>query len=263
MYQMVSIAFTTVLMLLDPGAMARPQDPPAIRDRMESSSLPGQDASARRGRENGPGHQQEPPRPPDAPPRRGAADDRPLLREITREQREGIIAVLSDLRPLSNEDRRRLSNMDLERFRMLIAQHGPQVLELARLRQSQPEMYRFRIEDFRLVRQSEEIASRLREARKSGRTRAAAELESELRAVVVKQIDLRHQARAREVQLLEERLAEMKRHLAAEQEGRERLIARRITELMEGTPATEPPRDQRRPDGPPAERRGGGGDSAP
>lgn len=260
MFRIVATLLMTSSMLCLPGVTPLSQDPPPARTRQEPLSRP-QDAPTRRGQDGAPGgvsgRQQDPPgRPDESPLRRGATEDRPLLRDLTREQRESIIAVLSDLRPLTNEERRRLSNMDIERFRTLIAQHGPQIIELARLRQSQPEMYRFRIEDFRLLRQSEEIAARLREARKSGRTQAAATMEGELREIVARQIDLRHQARVREVEVLEQRLAEMKRHLAAEREGRDRLVARRLAELVEGAPPSG--RDQRRPEPPPGERRGGG-----
>jgi len=151
--------------------------------------------------------------------------------EQLREAREHVIAVVGDLRPLSDQDKARLRAMDPDDFHRLLEQSAGRLLALARLRDKQPVLYEFKIQDLLLDRESGQIARHIQEARDAGRTGEVARLQVELRDLVARQIELRFETRAYEIELLERRVEDMKRSLAADQQRQAALISERIAAL--------------------------------
>lgn len=225
--------------------------------------------------------QQAPPPPGDRsgaadqrdPPRQRLADQAPGPRDWRRdgnsfrlspESRDHVIAVIADLRPLSDEERTRLVGMSLDELRSTLAEQGGMILGLARLRETQPELYDLRIADMRLLRRIQELIEKVRQAGQAEEADALVAAERDLRAAIAEQIDLRFEIREREITALEERVAAMRAELAREREQpREALITRRL-DLLESYDGREPWRDNngRAGDGesPPQPQQAGAGD---
>ncbi len=154
---------------------------------------------------------------------------------LTPEMREHVLAVIADLRPLSDEERERLRAMSEDEFRKAVTEQGGMILGFARLRQLQPELYDLRIMDLRLLRQIREHLEAAQSARDSGQTEAMDAARAELRAAIAEQIDLRFNIREREIKALEDRVAEMREELNQEREmPREELVEKRLEMLESG-----------------------------
>jgi hypothetical protein len=156
---------------------------------------------------------------------------RPLL---TPEQREHIIAVVGDLRPLSAEDIERLRAMDQQEFAELMLQSGGRIFGLARLRQAQPDLYELKIQELLLDRDGRNLADRLRDAESRGDQTEIAEIENDLRELVSRQVDLQFRIRRYEIESLERRVTEMRVALHDDELRRTHLVESRYELLRSG-----------------------------
>jgi hypothetical protein len=199
------------------GQQAPPLAPPGDRGSGDPSAEP---------------ERQGPPGP--APGQRDWRRDGGAFR-LTPESREHVIAVIADLRPLSAEERELLATMSPDELRKKLAEQGGMILGLARLRETQPELYGLRIQDMQLLRRIQDQLQQLRLARDAGQAEAVAAAERELRIAVAEQIDLRFAIREREITALEERVAVMREELQREREQpRDELITRRLEMFENG-----------------------------
>jgi len=183
----------------------------------------------------------------DAPPQSGGDDagrdnrggDRPRRFDgprplLTPEQREHIIAVVGDLRPLSAEDIERLRAMDQQEFAELMLQSGGRIFGLARLRQAQPDLYELKIQELLLDRDGRGLAVRLRDAESRGDQSEIADIENDLRELVSRQVDLQFRIRRYEIESLERRVTEMRVALHDDELQRTRLVESRYELLRSG-----------------------------
>jgi hypothetical protein len=169
---------------------------------------------------------------------------------LTAESREHVLAVIADLQPLDDEKRARLADMSYDELREFLAEQGGMILGLARLRETQPELYDLRVADMKVLRRIQEQLQKVRTAREENDQDALVAAETELRALVSEQIDLRFAIREREIGALERRVVSMREELERERsQPREELVERRL-EMFESAES----RDW---------RRNGAGDQAP
>lgn len=163
---------------------------------------------------------------------------------VTPEQRANIIAVIQDLQsePLTEEHLRKLNDAAPEEFLRIFQENAGTILSLARLREQESDLYRLRVEDFRLMRRARELGRLIRQHREQRQPEQAGTLEQELRRIVARQIDLELEGREVELRLLEARLAAMSRELAERRERKEMLIAQRLQRLLEAEEGPPPPR---------------------
>ena len=154
--------------------------------------------------------------------------------QLDPEARQTLIEVISDLRPMSEEDRQRLAAMEWEEFRKLMNERGSMVVRLARIKQNDPELYQLKIEEFKLMQRGMKLASQLKQAKVENNDDQVASLETEFRALVAEHVDLGYQIREREIAAVESRLADMKKRLSEERANRDQEIEHRLEMLREG-----------------------------
>jgi len=151
--------------------------------------------------------------------------DRSWPREfvLDREQREVIIDVIHDLRPLTDQDRERLLAMPEDDLRKVLTEGGGRILYLARLRQINRELYDLKILEVRIGYELMRLVSEYR--RLKGEESAEAEVvREELREKVREQYEIRLATRELEITQLERRVAEMRAKLADEQSQTDEII---------------------------------------
>lgn len=173
--------------------------------------------------------------------REGVWGDRRFRRPLTAEQRQQIIEVVADLRPLSDADRKKLFELDPERFRGFFMNQGGQILMLARMRESQPELYDLKVKDLKSMRYSHAIARKLHEARAAGGGEAAEAAERELHEAVTAQFELDLQIREQEIILLEQQLERKRAELEHRRTNREEGIRRRMAQMIDRAAAHDGP----------------------
>ena len=195
--------------------------------------------------------------------RDGVWGNRRFRRPLTDEQRKQIIEVVADLRPLSDADRKKLFELDPERFRGFFMDQGGQIFMLARMRESQPELYELKVRDLKSMRYSHAIARKLHQARATGSGEAAEAAERELHDAVTAQFDLDLEIREQEITLLEQNLEQKRADLESRRTNREEGIRRRLEQLIDRAAAHNGPSWRDRSDEARREHRdrpsGGGG----
>lgn len=150
------------------------------------------------------------------------------------EMRENILAVVSDIDPDRAERLERLLEHRPEMALGLLREHLPHLLRLVHLREQNPDMYEIRIHDINLARESEELADHLHELREEDQPNEnqVNEVRTRLRDLVIEHFEVRQHAREHELHQLEQRIDELRQQLEARSEAREKLIQRRLRDLL-------------------------------
>lgn len=154
-------------------------------------------------------------------------------RPITDEQREHIIEVVGDLRPLSEQDRNRLREMDREQFQQLARQHAGRIIVLARLRQHRPRLYEYKIQDLLLDQDSRKLAQKFLVAQEQKDENTSQEAMVELRELVMQQVEVRLETRKFEIEMLEERVNLLRITLREDELRKDELIEVRLIEIQQ------------------------------
>lgn len=148
-----------------------------------------------------------------------------------------IIKVAHDYDPELGNRLEDIRKKNPERLKMVIGNHGPNLMRLVYLSRNNPEMYKMRIEEFKLNRESEDIAKQIREG---GNDKPKTEkLRQQLRAKVTEQFTQRQKIRERELGDLEKRIEELRTEIRSRKEKQAELIAEREKELIEKPVKTE------------------------
>ncbi|MCE9589771.1 MAG: hypothetical protein K8S99_04535 [Planctomycetes bacterium] len=105
------------------------------------------------------------------------------------------------------------------------------LLEMAHLKRTDPELFKLRVDDFKLERGVDELAGQVRDARRAGDTKKADDLTAQLKTKLSEQFDLRQKLRERELANMEKHLAEMRQRIETRKNSRDELIKSRLDEV--------------------------------
>lgn len=151
---------------------------------------------------------------------------------ITDQEIKDILAVLRDLNPTMAERLHRALMQNREQARRMLAMARDRVKEMVEARRNDPELYKLRVQDFRLTQRTRMVARRARQADLDGNQRDARRLIVELKNIIREHFDVRQTMREHELHRLELRLDAMRKQLQQRAESREQLIQKRIDEVL-------------------------------
>lgn len=155
----------------------------------------------------------------------------PLMRMLTDEQFEEIITILNDVSPQRAEELKKIREANPEKAAELVRENMGRLGELAFLKRRAPEIYKVRVADYRLNRESENLAREYRAAVDAKDEAKAKELHDQLLAKLKEQFKVRQQMRQLEVARLEKQLADTKARLEATAAAEDSLIQDRLNDL--------------------------------
>lgn len=166
----------------------------------------------------GPGDGPRAPRGEERPP----ADAPPLHPDRTLE-------LLRDVNPPMFERLRRLRERNPEEFREAVRRVGPRLAEFDRESRAHPDMWRLRVQMFRLERDARDLARQVA----AGGVEPDEDATARLRRMVGEQFDLRLRMRDQEIQDLTDRVARIRTQMETARVDREELVATRTRELVQ------------------------------
>lgn len=154
-------------------------------------------------------------------------------RSVDSEWRSNLIAVVMDLYPerASAAQLERLAEERPQEFRALFHENGRTIMMLARLREREPEIYRVRVAHFHLSRQAEELASRVRDARRADSPEAK-DLRKALMQILNRQLASEITSNELEIQSLQQRIEFMQHRIDEQRTTRESIVSQRMTRLL-------------------------------
>lgn len=142
-----------------------------------------------------------------------------------------IISIARDYDPELGNRLEDIRSKQPARLGGIIKEHMPNLGRLLWLKRNNPDLYKMRIEDFKLNRESESIAKQIREA---GNDRPKTDkLKQQLRAKITEQFTQRQKIRERELLELEKKIEDLRREIRSRKEKQAELIAERENELIE------------------------------
>jgi hypothetical protein len=162
----------------------------------------------------------------------------PMMRVLTEEQIDEAISILNDVNPQRARELEKIRKENPERAAEIIRENMLPILELGILKRRAPEIYKYRVEDYKLNRQTEDIAREYRAAVEKKDDAAAKAKHQELIAKLNEQFAVRQKMREEQVARLEKQIAEMKTKIEATAKAKDELIKERVEELTnkEGKP---------------------------
>lgn len=121
---------------------------------------------------------------------------------------------------------------DPRQLRNTLERQFPRVRFLVRLQERDPEMFDLRMADIKLDRQTQALASQLRQARENDDDTREDELVDMIETKVAEHFDVRQQIRASEIEKLKQKLEELEERLDDRDDDRKDLIEQRVEELI-------------------------------
>lgn len=155
----------------------------------------------------------------------------PLMRMLTDEQFDEIAAILTDVNPQRAEELKKIRKDNPEKAAEIVRENMGRIGELAFLKRRAPEIYKVRVADYRLNRESENLAREYRAAVEAKDDAKAKTLNDQLVAKLKEQFKVRQQMRQLEVDRLEKQLADTKAKLKATADAEDSLIRDRVEDL--------------------------------
>jgi len=204
----------------------------------------------------------------DGPPRRFAGEDdrrdgraSGLRRRLSPEQIDAIVEVASEVFPDGGNRLRELRERDPATLERVLGRQARRFFGLAMLRQRNPELYALKLAELRNQMELRTLAAQhdeLAEGDASSES-ARAEIETRIRAIAERQVDLGLRVRGLELAAMDEAIRRMRTELAEDAEHRDAAISEMVERVLAGDDPTLP---EFRPD--PGSRgrwggRGGGG----
>lgn len=188
-----------------------------------------------------PDAQSEPPAPQE-PPSTGErdADELSSARDLPRVYRgqpmsEALIAsalqVACDIDAEMGEQLMNLHQDDPDRFERMMRVRGDRLVDMAILRERDPELYQTRLHEMKIDHQVLQTGQRLCQAIDQGRAEDAANLERELRGLLMQQAAFRIKARGDYINALDEKIAELQEDLTDMAENMMPRVEQRIEAL--------------------------------
>ena len=157
---------------------------------------------------------------------------------LTSEQIDQSLELLRRIDAEAADRVARLRQEDPERVEAELRRQIPRLEGFLALRRYDPQMYELRVEDYRLARESRDVAKRLMQARRED-DRNERELERKLEDLVEAHFEIRQQIRERELAWLQRRIERLREQLDERADERKSLIEQRIAELTESGEAAQ------------------------
>lgn len=163
--------------------------------------------------------------------RRGGAG---MRRDITDQDIDRIIATARDIDPSWAEGLEAMRAKDPAELRQRLGMQSRMLIGLSWMRERQPELYKARVEDFRMQRQIRTAGDRLKQAKDAGDAAAEAVALTEVRQAAQQQFELDMKARAYELIAMEKGLKEARRKLQADIQDREARLNEVVSAVQRG-----------------------------
>jgi len=173
---------------------------------------------------------------PEGPRRRGVrpgAGEPGVWARPTPEQTEELIAILMEIQPDRAALIEQARKENPERVNEMIRESGHRLLELALIRRSDPDLFKLRVEDYKIARSSVVIARDLRKAKESKDDAKAKELDQQLRKKLEDHFNVRQQIRERELARLQKQVEALRERCDAKKKNKDDVIKKRYEELTE------------------------------
>lgn len=159
-------------------------------------------------------------------------------RELTDQDIDRIIATARDIDPSWGDGLDALRAQDSAALRQRLGSQARMLIGLAMIRDRQPELYRARVEDFRVQRQIRSAVERLQKARADGDAAAESAALAEARQAAGREFELDVKARAYELVAMEKALKDARKRLQTDIADRDA----RVADVMAAVERGEMPR---------------------
>lgn len=161
-----------------------------------------------------------------------------MRREITDQDIDRVIATARDIDAAWADGLEAMRAKDPAELRQRLGMQARMLIGLSWMRERQPELYKARVEDFRMQRQIRAAGERLQQARDAGDEAAKAAALEEVRQAARQQFELDVKARAYELVAMEKGLKDARRRLQADIQARDA----RLQEIVDAVERGEAPR---------------------
>jgi len=143
-------------------------------------------------------------------------------------QIEEALQLLQDIDPDLATKISELRGKNPERVAAVLFQHIPRLAPLVALKKNDPELFKLKIEDMKLDRETHEAVKLLKASKDEARTK---ELRAKILDGVTRQFYVRQEIREHELATLEKRVGELRDQIEARKDAQKKLIQDRITQL--------------------------------
>lgn len=193
------------------------------------------------------------------PPRRPAArEDQPLSPAgdrpmpppppLTPDQQQKALEVLRLINPDLADKIAEAQKSSPDRAANILRRFGPKLLELAELKNTDPNLYQLRVADQRYNFETFRLIRQLRDARDDGDTAKADRLTARLRELLNRHFDIRVKLREHELAALEKRIIDIRAELKDHHDRKQQILDEQILQMTSDTspasPATDKPQPQ-------------------
>ena len=155
---------------------------------------------------------------------------------ISEEEFERAMQVLKDINPEAAERLEQLWERSPQRAQGMLHRFGPRIYELLRLKESDPELYKWSVKDMKIGLACDKLARQYREATKAGDKDRIKEIRTQIADQVEEHFEVRQKMGEVKLERLERRLAEARKRLEKRAATRDDLIEKRIGELTGDQP---------------------------
>ncbi len=153
---------------------------------------------------------------------------------LTPEQLDEAIAIVEQVNPELAESLRAARRDSVEAAIRQIAEEFPNIYELMRMREEEPERFDLHVQSLQVMRASGPLFRQLRQAQQDGDEAQIAELSEQLRESIATMFDIRMQLRQLEIEDLRRRITELEEKLEEDSARRDDAIAERLEMILEG-----------------------------
>lgn len=182
---------------------------------------------------------------------------------LSPEQLDEAIAIVEQVNPELAESLREARRDSVEAAIRQIAEEFPNIYELMRMHDEEPERFALHVQSLQVMRESGPIFRQLRQAQEDEDHEQIDALTEQLRTSIATMFDIRMQLRQLEIEELRQRITELEEQLADDGARRDEAIAERLEMILTGRFGRGGPRGEGRG----GERRGprgeGGGQGRP
>ena len=155
-------------------------------------------------------------------------------RELSDQDIDRIIATARDIDPAWGDGLDALRAQDPAALRQRLGSQARMLIGLAMIRDRQPDLYRARVENFRVQRQIRAATERLQKARADGDASAESAALAEAREAASREFELDVKARAYELVAMEKAMKDARKRLQADIAERDARIAEVISAVERG-----------------------------
>ncbi len=150
---------------------------------------------------------------------------------LTTEQMNDAIAILHEFDPERAQRLEERLHDNPRLARAAIAPILPKLTSINYLKTHNPELYKLRLEDFKMNSSEQELAAAYHQAIQKNDTEKSTQLMTKLQAKVTEHFNLRQTMQEREVEMRETKIYDLRQQIEAGKTAQQQLIADHIAEL--------------------------------